>query len=467
MNLTSHHKGYGRHINSLIILGEIIILNIVFTIQFLLFDEYLDEQILDKVRILYFILNTAYLPTLMFNYQKFQENRINMAHQLISNAFRVSFSHLVFFLALLSLLKVTDLSRYFLLTFSSVYFFCLVSWWLLFWMLLKKYRQSGYNFKNVIAVGSTTDIINIYRELTAEDNYGYRFLGFFSNNPLYDGDKLLPILGDEHDAIEYMQLHHVDELYCCHIDSHLAARLMHFCENNLVRFFFMPSISPILTNHMQLEVIGTTPVLTTRREPMSGIVSRISKRIFDLSFASFALLLSPLWFFPIAFLVKLSSPGPILFKQLRTGRDGKDFWCYKFRSMRVNVDCDRVQATRHDPRKTRVGNFLRRSNLDELPQFINIFRGDMSVVGPRPHMLKHTEDYSHAIDKYMVRHYVKPGLTGWAQVNGYRGETKEDWQMQKRVEFDIWYLENWSFGLDMKIIFQTIYNMVKKDENAF
>ena len=114
-----------------------------------------------------------------------------------------------------------------------------------------------------------------------------------------------------------------------------------------------------------------------------------------------------------------------------------------------------------------MGNFLRRSNLDELPQFINIFRGDMSVVGPRPHMLKHTVDYSHAIDKYMVRHYVKPGLTGWAQVNGYRGETKEDWQMQKRVEFDIWYLENWSFGLDMKIIFQTIYNMVKKDENAF
>jgi putative colanic acid biosynthesis UDP-glucose lipid carrier transferase len=157
----------------------------------------------------------------------------------------------------------------------------------------------------------------------------------------------------------------------------------------------------------------------------------------------------------------------VLFKQLRTGKNGKDFWCLKFRSMRVNAASDTQQATRNDPRKTRVGDFLRRTNLDELPQVFNILMGDMSIVGPRPHMLKHTEDYSKQIDKYMVRHYVKPGLTGWAQVNGFRGETKEEWQMRKRVEYDIWYLENWSLWLDLKIIYRTGYNMLHKEENAF
>ena len=166
-------------------------------------------------------------------------------------------------------------------------------------------------------------------------------------------------------------------------------------------------------------------------------------------------------------MIKATSPGPIFFKQKRTGFKGKEFNCYKFRTMRVNADSDEVQATRNDPRKTRVGEFLRKTSLDELPQFINVFLGDMSVVGPRPHMVKHTLDYSKIIDKYMLRHLIKPGITGWAQVNGYRGETRELWQMERRVEYGGGDIEHWNFWLDIKIIFLTVFNAFKGEKNGF
>ena len=151
----------------------------------------------------------------------------------------------------------------------------------------------------------------------------------------------------------------------------------------------------------------------------------------------------------------------------RTGYKGKEFTCLKFRTMKVNTTSDTAQASKNDPRKTRVGDFLRRTSIDELPQFINVLRGDMSVVGPRPHMLAHTDQYSKLIDKYMVRHLIKPGITGWAQVNGYRGQTGQLWQMERRVEFDVWYIENWSFLLDLKIVMRTIVNALHGEENAF
>lgn len=146
---------------------------------------------------------------------------------------------------------------------------------------------------------------------------------------------------------------------------------------------------------------------------------------------------------------------------------GKTFKCYKFRTMHVNKNADTCQATENDPRKTKFGNFLRRTSIDELPQFINVFKGDMSIVGPRPHMLKHTTDYTRLVDHYMVRHAVKPGITGWAQVNGYRGITDQLWKMERRVEHDVWYIENWSFLLDLKIIVRTVMNAIAGEKNAF
>ena len=214
-------------------------------------------------------------------------------------------------------------------------------------------------------------------------------------------------------------------------------------------------------------MLGDVPVLTLRDEPLENPFSRFFKRSFDIIFSLIVLLFSPFWLLPAAIAVKLSSPGPVFFVQRRTGYKGREFNCYKFRTMRVNNDADHKQATRNDPRKTKIGEFFRKTNIDELPQFINVLRGDMSVVGPRPHMLRHTADYSKVVDKYMVRHFVRPGLTGWAQVNGLRGETKALWQMERRVEFDVWYIENWNFWLDIKIIFKTIVNALRGEKNAF
>ncbi len=191
------------------------------------------------------------------------------------------------------------------------------------------------------------------------------------------------------------------------------------------------------------------------------------KRTFDICVSSVFLLFYPLVYIPVAIAIKLSSPGPVYFRQERTGYLGDTFKCLKFRTMRVNANSDKYQATQNDPRKTRVGDFLRRTSIDELPQFINVWRGDMSIVGPRPHMLKHTEDYTRLVDSYMVRHAVKPGITGWAQVNGLRGLTDELWKMERRVEHDVWYIENWTFLLDLKIMVRTVINAVQGEKNAF
>jgi putative colanic acid biosynthesis UDP-glucose lipid carrier transferase len=192
------------------------------------------------------------------------------------------------------------------------------------------------------------------------------------------------------------------------------------------------------------------------------------KRAFDIAFASLVLVFLLSWLVPlIALIIKIDSRGPVFFKQLRTGKDGLPFYCLKFRSMRMSADADHKQASRGDSRITRIGAMLRKSSIDELPQFINVLRGEMSVVGPRPHMLKHTEDYARVIDNFMVRHAVMPGITGLAQVAGHRGETKELMAMTKRVNADIFYIKNWSFLLDLKIIVLTVYQSAKGSENAF
>jgi len=236
----------------------------------------------------------------------------------------------------------------------------------------------------------------------------------------------------------------------------------------MIRFFIVPEFYRNIKKSLVMEMIETMPVLTVRREPLQAVYNRALKRSFDILFSSIVLVtLYPIMYIVIGLMIKLTSPGPVLFRQMRTGLYGKDFKCYKFRTMRVNAEADLVQAAKDDPRKTSIGDFLRRTNLDEFPQFINVFLGDMSVVGPRPHMLKHTEQYSALIDKYMIRHLVKPGITGWAQVTGYRGETRTIEQMEGRVKRDVWYIENWSFFLDLKIIVVTVLNMFKGEKNAY
>lgn len=244
--------------------------------------------------------------------------------------------------------------------------------------------------------------------------------------------------------------------------------LLSEAHNHCVRLKFVPDFHPNLAANIQKDHVNALTLINANAEPFEDMSSRFIKRLFDILFSAGVILFIFSWLYPVlAILIKYESKGPVLFKQLRSGKNNINFWCYKFRSMTVNEGADSLQASKYDDRITKIGRFMRKTSLDELPQFFNVLMGSMSIVGPRPHMLKHTEQYRSLIDKYMVRHYLKPGITGWAQINGFRGETKHIPQMKKRVEHDIWYLENWSVTLDLKIIFLTVTNVFQGEENAY
>ncbi|MFC3198980.1 undecaprenyl-phosphate glucose phosphotransferase [Parapedobacter deserti] len=262
----------------------------------------------------------------------------------------------------------------------------------------------------------------------------------------------------------------IEEVYVS-LPSHQIAQasaLLEAGEQYCLRVKLVPDLTRRDSLPYEVSVLGPVPVVSIRHEPAYDMGGRFKKRLFDLLFSTAVIVMILSWLYPIiALLIKLESRGPVLFKQYRSGRDNKPFLCYKFRSMRVNSDSDKRQATRDDNRITRIGRFLRKTSLDELPQFFNVWSGHMSVVGPRPHMLKHTEQYSAMIDHYMARQFLKPGITGWAQVNGYRGETTDPRLMGRRIAHDIWYLENWTTMLDVRIVFLTIINMLTGEENAY
>ena len=333
------------------------------------------------------------------------------------------------------------------------------------------YRHSGRRVRKIVLVGCSADMVELYRELMDNSLSGFRIYGYFGDSM----ERLLPPecrrLGQTDDVVEYLKNHReIKECYCClpAVQREEIVSVARYCENHFVHFYSVPEVRDYLRHKMYFNMVGNVPYLSLHKEPLAKVGNQIVKRLFDIVFS---LVFLCTLFLPVllvvAVIIKLTMPGPIFFLQKRTGLSGKTFYCIKFRSMKVNSDADVVQATADDPRKTRWGDFMRRKNIDELPQFINVLLGDMSIVGPRPHMVMHTEEYSQLIDKYMLRHWVKPGITGLSQVMGFRGETRELWQMRGRVRNDIWYIEHWSFKLDLYIICKTVTNAVHGDCKAY
>ena len=338
--------------------------------------------------------------------------------------------------------------------------------------IVKFFRAKGRNTRSAIFIGSPMNAEQLFNAMINDPTTGFRVTGYFDKTPDARLQEKSPFLGTYEQILPFLEKNHkrVHHLYCTlpAESSEEFKPIIEFCDNHLIHFFSIPLVHSFTRHTMSFEIVGGTILLSHRYEPLSLMENRLVKRIFDITVSAvFLLTFFPLIYLFIGIAIKLTSPGPILFRQKRNGENGKEFWCYKFRSMRVNAESDTLQATEHDPRKTRLGNFMRKTNIDELPQFINVLKGDMSIVGPRPHMVRHTEEYSTKVDKYMVRHFVKPGVTGWAQIKGFRGETKELWQMEGRVEKDIWYIEHWSFSLDLYIILKTITNIIKGEENAY
>ena len=393
--------------------------------------------------------------------------RVVYADRVVLQVIKAVMLHTVIFMALLMFLGFDKASWRTYVKFYIAFFAGLSTWWLLSRKLLKRYRAFGKNYKRIIIIGGGHVGIRLMNELESDAGYGYRILGMFDNDK--NAKSVKYYRGDLNQVEKFVQDNLVDEMYCCIPDNENdeMVKLIKIADSNAVDFYYVPQFGKHITRRFELYPIGNVPVLAIRPYPLSNPINALLKRSFDLVVSSIVLVLSPIVIIPVSIVIKLTSPGPVFFKQERTGLRGEPFMCYKFRTMRVNRESDTMQATRNDPRKTKFGNFLRKSNIDELPQFFNVWKGEMSIVGPRPHMIKHTEAYSALIDKYMLRHTIKPGITGWAQVNGYRGQTDELWKMEKRVEYDVWYAENWNFMLDMKIIFLTVVNMFKGEQNAF
>lgn len=372
--------------------------------------------------------------------------------------------HGVLTIAMLALLAV-PIEWKVLARFYPVLVFTLGLWWIVSRKVIKSYRRHGYNYRRTIVVGGGPVAERLIDELEGDRGYGYKIVGLFDDA---DSTGVRALTGTIADIDAFVLKNVVDEMYCTIPDSESATvkHLIALAEAHDIEFYLVPQIEREVTRRFDLDKVGTVPILAIHSYPLHNPLNRFAKRLFDLVVSSVLLVLFPLIWLPIAIGIKLSSPGPVFFKQRRTGYRGRSFTCYKFRTMRLNDERDTRQATPDDERTTRFGNFLRRTSIDELPQLFNVWLGEMSLVGPRPHMLAHTEIYSKLIDKYMLRHSIKPGITGWAQVNGYRGVTDQLWKMERRVEFDVWYTENWTFMLDLKILYLTVFKVLFGDEKA-
>jgi putative colanic acid biosynthesis UDP-glucose lipid carrier transferase len=297
-----------------------------------------------------------------------------------------------------------------------------------------------------------------------------QFEGFFEEYSKVHELSYYPVIGNLEDCVPYAKSNNIQEIYSTLSPEQFPYlyTLAHEAEKHFIRFRFVPDFRMFVNRQIYVDYFNNIPIISLRSEPLDDIANRIRKRIFDIVVSSLVTIFILSWLIPLlALLIRLESKGPIFFIQHRTGRNNQTFRCLKLRSMKVNNDANVKQATKDDDRFTRIGRILRKTNLDEMPQFLNVLMGDMSIVGPRPHMLRHTEEFSRIIQQYMVRHFMKPGITGWAQVNGFRGEITEESHLKKRIEHDIWYMENWSVYLDLRIMFMTVMNTIKGDKNAY
>ncbi len=330
---------------------------------------------------------------------------------------------------------------------------------------LKKYRIiTGSNYRNTVIIGYTPEAIRLKGLFETRNDYGYRFLGFFS-----DKQSNKNIKGNLSDLKTFVIENQIHEMYCSlnEISNIQLKDLIDFADENNKTIKFIPDTKEIFSKNLKIDYYDFFPVLSLQKSMLLEPSTKTIKRAFDIVFSLIIIVVLLSWLIPLmAILIKLESRGPVFFKQGRPGLDEKEFFCYKFRSMKINKTTE-IEASKNDPRVTRIGKFIRKTSIDEMPQFLNVILGDMSVVGPRPHLWSQNKFYGNSIKKYMVRHYVKPGITGLAQVKGFRGEIETHNDMINRIKFDVFYIENWSLVLDLKIIVQTIINIFKGEAKAY
>jgi len=437
---------------------SIIIHLIIINFGFYYFNK---ETFLTSWQIIY--VNVSWLIIAFFT-KIYRFTRYTKIPEIFKNLF---FQYVIFSLAYLSFYALTDKNLVFKHQVKFlIYLYISITIFRLFYIYaLRRYRLGGYNFRNVVVLGRNTSVDRLIKFFNTRKEFGFHYKGFFDN---IKSDKL-DYLGSLNNAYEYILNNEIDQIYCSlsALTEEQIKEVIDFADKNLKTVKLVPDTKDLISK-TEIQYFGFLPILAIRKFPLEKPINIVYKRLFDIVFSSLVIIGLLSWLTPILYIiVKLESKGDLFFKQIREGLGGKSFICYKYRSMGVNHLADKIQATKNDVRVTKVGAFLRKTSMDELPQFINVLKGEMSVVGPRPHMLSQSDIFKTIVEKYMVRHFVKPGVTGLAQVKGYRGEIVTNSDIINRVKYDIFYIENWTFYLDIKIIYLTVRNAIKGEEKAY
>jgi putative colanic acid biosysnthesis UDP-glucose lipid carrier transferase len=423
---------------------------------------------------LLFIRNYMFILLLALNILWYYTTRLSgfyddfnvryFAYQFV-NIIKSAFWQVIAAIIFIFLLKEDLFTRNFIFYYTFLLVILISIRTVIFKSLLSYLRDKGINVRNLVIIGSGDLGNNFFNLIKEHPDFGYNFVGFVSTGNSDLNGKVIGTIPELNDIIAR---HRIDEAVVAINESSpvVLDEIIKICNRQAVKIHIIPDYFRFLSNKFRISMIGNYPVISVRTEPLEESGWRLIKRSFDLLFSLIITIFILSWLFPlIALLIKLDSKGRIIFKQERVGEKNKRIKIYKFRTLRVNKDDKYVPVVDEDPRITRVGRFLRKSNIDELPQFINVIFGSMSVVGPRPHALSFNETYSEMFDEIKMRHNVKPGITGWAQIHGLRGDVTDPVENKvrtvKRIKYDLWYIENWTFWLDIQIILITVWQMIK------
>jgi len=447
---------------------DLLIVNIVFLIAKAWFQNAISPISELQYAYLHFYLNIAWIVAGWIN-SIYNSINISSFENFCKKSFRADVYFIAFIMLYLFVLKQVEISRLFIVTLliSTAIGFLLNR--LLYLGLFQLLLNKNYLIPRIIIIGHNSTARKLAQYLE-EEPLKKHIIGFCEDEENINELTHYPVVGEIKNVMELARQYKATNIYSTIApeQNHEIYSYMKQADQVCIRFKFIPDLDSFIRLPVHIDYLGPIPMFSLRKEPLEDISNRIRKRLYDLFISILVTVFILSWMIPlIGMLIWLEDRGPVFFIQQRSGKDNKPFGCIKFRSMRISLEANTKQATENDLRITRLGKFLRKTNLDEFPQFLNVLMSQMSVVGPRPHMLKHTDDYSKILNLYMVRHFMKPGITGCAQIKGYRGETKTVDLMQKRVENDIWYLENWSLWLDTKIVILTALNMITGDENAY
>jgi putative colanic acid biosynthesis UDP-glucose lipid carrier transferase len=456
-----------RFLQLLFLVLDLLLLNAGYLLAQYIFPEDAESRMYMRYAQFLILVNGFWL-LLAFMGEVYATKNISFFEKFLRATFRIFIIWAALTLVYLFLPRLIQLSPGMGLTTIGLFLVGLILNRLVYMVVRSWIDRAVHLRRKILVIGYNNTALRFISHLEKE-GLGVQIMGFIDDRPVVNKDQKYPVLAGLSETLRIAKQLRVTEVYSAIMpeNNHRVYNLMQQADKELIRFRLVADFGNFIDRPVHVDFLQDIPLLSIRREPLEEVINRVKKRAFDVVVSGLVTIFILSWLVPLlGLLIKLESKGPIFFVQLRSGKNNRPFRCFKFRSMGANHDPS-VQAKKNDVRVTRIGKFIRKTSLDEFPQFLNVLKGEMSIVGPRPHMLKHTKDFANLADDYMVRQFLKPGITGWAQINGYRGEIRELVHIKKRVEYDLWYLEHWSLWLDVRIIFLTVYNVFKGEENAY